>query len=121
MKHLLKRFFFTALMLFAIIGYSQEKTPEEKATILTKDMKAKIGFDEDAYTKIYPINLTFLNETEALKKEDNRAEKFKKLKQLNKERDTALKKLLSEEEFTKFKDYKAKNREKFKDRFRERR
>jgi hypothetical protein len=120
MNHL-KRFFFTALMFFAIIGYAQEKTPEEKATALTKDMKSKIGFNDDAYTKIYPINLHFLKETDILKKEESKAEKFKKLKQLDEDRDTELKKILTEEEFKKFKDYKTKNRKKFKDNYRERR
>ena len=106
-------------MFFAIIGYSQEKTLEDKATILTKDMKAKIGFNEDAYTKIYPINLHFLNEVETLKKKASRAEKFKKLKQLDEQRDTELKKILTEEEFKKFKDYKIENRKKIKNRFSE--
>jgi hypothetical protein len=99
---------------FLIIGLTasaQHKTPEERAKTLTDTMSAKLSLTEDAYKKVYDINLAFVTKSAALKKEDrDKSTKMTEMRTIGSERDTALKAVLSEEQYKEFKELKKENR-----------
>jgi len=106
-----------AFMFFTNIIFSQDKTNEEKASEMTKQMQTQIGFNDETYAKVYEENLNFVTNTQELKQSDaTKIEKFKSLKKYDETRDKALKEILTEEEFKLFIENKSKNRQSFKER-----
>lgn len=100
--------------------FSQEKsTAEESAETLTMEMQKKIGFSDEVRDQIYQINLEFVSETQKLKSDEDssKVSKFRTLKKLDSKRDDSLKKVLTEEEFKAFKEFKTENRQSFKERY----
>lgn len=108
------------LLVFTTYSFSQDKTAEEKALEITKNMKEQINFSDDKEAKVNAINLDFINQTEKIKTEEiSKISKFKSLKKADEERDIKLKEILSKEEYELFKDNKSKNRKKIKDKIKE--
>lgn len=108
------------LLVFTTYSFSQDKTAEEKALEITKNMKEQINFSDDKEAKVNAINLDFITQTEKIKTEEiSKISKFKSLKKADEERDIKLKESLSKEEYELFKDNKSKNRKKIKDKIKE--
>jgi len=115
---------FLVLMVICLIGQivlSQEgDSLEEKATNLTSNMQEKIGFSADVKSKVYDINLKFINDSHKLKSDEtSKLEKFKSLRKLDNERDDSLKEIFTKEEFEAFQKFKEENRETMKEKFKE--
>ncbi|WP_053971413.1 hypothetical protein [Mangrovimonas sp. ST2L15] len=110
--------FLAIVMLFVGKSYAQDQTPEEKATALTENMQEQIGFSDETYKKVYEVNLTFATKTQSLKTQDlSKMKKFQALKDLDEERDTSLKQILTEDEYDAFQDHKKENRKTMKEKF----
>ncbi len=111
------------VMLFAMVNsiYGQDKSNEERAKMLTENMKKNLSLTEDQYEKAYNINLAFMNKaTQVRNSGGGRLAKARKLKDADGERDKMLKGVLTDEQYKKFKEQKAENREEMKKRMKER-
>lgn len=106
-------------MLLGSYSFSQDDmSNEERATETTKMMQTQIGFNEETYAKVYDVNLQFVTKNQELKQSDvSKFKKFNALKKHDKERNKALKDILTKDEYKAFKKHKSDNRSAFKDRF----
>lgn len=106
----------------AIPAVAQDKSNEDRARALTDHMKEKLLLSDEQYSKVYNINLSFVNKTSGLRNSGGgRLAKARKLKDADGERDKALKGVLTDEQYKTYKSQKEENREEFKKRLKERR
>lgn len=102
------------LLFFGLIlvntAFSQEQSVEDKAKEMTETMQGQIGFNKETSAKVYDINLSFVEDLQDVKANENsKIKKFKAIKSLQKEREDALGKVLTEAEFEAFEKYKKEN------------
>lgn len=111
------------LVLFVLLGnfaFSQEISNEDKAIEMTQNMQEQIGFSDEAYAKVYDVNLEFVNKTQELKQRDvSKFKKFKALKKMDDKRNKDLKDVLTKAEYELFEKNKSDNRKAFKDRLKD--
>jgi len=101
-----------------INAQEKQKTPEEKATLMTQTLKEQIQFSDEKEEEVYEINLKFVNDLKTVKEKDiSKYKKVKELKALDNERNNALKDVLTEGEYKLYKDNKPKNRKAFREKF----
>jgi DNA-binding helix-hairpin-helix protein with protein kinase domain len=109
-----------ALFLFVSASVFAQSTPDEKAKALTDRQKTQLTLTDDQYKQVYDINLDFINKLGAVKEDGGgKMAKFKKLKELDKNRDASLQKVLTEEQFKKFQTVKQETREEMKEKYKE--
>lgn len=101
--------------------YAQDKSNEERAKMLTENMKKNLSLADDQYEKAYTINLAFVTKASQIRNSGGgRLGKARKLKSADGDRDKMLKGVLTEEQYKKFKEQKAENREEMKKRYEQR-
>lgn len=120
----MKSFFTAGLLLFfmsvAGASFAQDSKKETRAKALTDTMKTQLALNADQYNQVYTINLDFITKMAALKEDGgSKMSKFSKLKSIDKERDSALKGVLTTEQFKSFEEFKKANREEMKARRKE--
>jgi hypothetical protein len=111
------------VMLFVLMNalYAQDKSNEERAKMLTENMKKNLALADDQYEKVYTINLVFVTKASQIRNSSGgRLGKARKLKSADGDRDKMLKGVLTEEQHKKFKAQKAENREEMKKRYEQR-
>lgn len=112
--------FISAIMLVCAPAFAQEKaqqkTPEEKAKMMSDKMKTELVLNDEQYQKVQEINLDFATKTKDIKKEgSDKSAWIEKIKPLEEERTTALKGVLTPEQFTKYESLKEAMKGKMKD------
>ena len=121
MKNVLK---VASILLFVagltISGKAQTEalaSPEERAQMQTAIMTEALTLTEDQVPLVEDINLKYSEKVEEIRKKDtSRREKFKAIRQLMKEKDTELKKVFTETQYSVYQKKKAALREKIKER-----
>jgi hypothetical protein len=110
------------LFLFLSISgasFAQETKKEQAAKMLTDTMKTQLSLNDDQYKQVYDINLDFISKLGAAKQDaGGKMAKFKKMKEVDQDRDAAMKKILTEDQFKSFQEHKKENRKELKDRYR---
>jgi hypothetical protein len=105
------------VLLSATAVNAQDKSNEERAKTLTERMKENLTLNDDQYQKVYTINLAFVNKAGGVRDSGGgRLAKARKLKDADGERDKMLKGVLTDEQYKKYKEQKAKNRKEMKKR-----
>ena len=107
------------LLLFTVNGMAQDKAVAA-AKAVTESMKEQLSLNDSQYTKVLGINHNYLQR--AIENRDSgksKIDKAKKLKELDDDRDTKLKSVLSEEQYKKYVATKTENRKKLKEHFQE--
>ncbi|MBN8785866.1 MAG: hypothetical protein J0I84_02120 [Terrimonas sp.] len=98
----------------------QHKTPEEKAKMMSDKMKTALTLTDEQYQKVQAINLDFATKSKDIKKDGaDRSAWMEKIKPLEEERNTALKGVLTPEQFTKYESLKEEMKGKMKDKQKE--
>ncbi|MFT3748872.1 MAG: hypothetical protein QM768_11165 [Agriterribacter sp.] len=98
----------------------QHKTPEEKAKMMSDKMKTTLTLTDEQYQKVQAINLDFATKTKDIKKDGTDKNSWiEKVKPLEEERTTALKGVLTPEQFTKYESLKEEMKGKMKDKQKE--
>ena len=101
-------------------GKMQQKTPEERAKMMTDKMKTELTLTDDQYQKVQAINLDFATKSKDLRKDGaDKGSWAEKMKPLDEERTTALKGVLTPDQFTKYESMKNSMKGKMKDRHKE--
>ncbi|MFP9098745.1 hypothetical protein ACLI09_06810 [Flavobacterium sp. RHBU_24] len=108
----LKKMLLAAAMLLCISLASAQDKSIDGAKAVTSYMKEKLSLNDSQYTKVYNVNLTFLQKVEENAQKNKGADKIKKLRALEDERDTKLKSVLSEDQYKNYVGNKAANRKK---------
>lgn len=109
----------TAFFLFIGSSFAQDSRKDQGAKALTDTMKTQLSLNDDQYKQVYDINLDFISKVASVKQDgDSKMAKFKKLKSIDGDRDAALKKVLTDDQFKDFQAYKQENRKEMKARFR---
>ncbi|GAB3795153.1 hypothetical protein GCM10028819_10750 [Spirosoma humi] len=84
----------------------QDKTPQERATFQTEMMKSKLGLDSMQVSEVQAINLKYALKNEPiLKSGDSKLSKFKQLRSSQKEKESALKKVFTPEQYKQYQDF----------------
>jgi len=114
-----------ALLVLVLVSmnvlYAQDKSNEERAKMLTGNMKKNLALSDDQYEKAYTINLAFVTKASQIRNGGGgRLGKARKLKSADGDRDKMLKGVLTEEQYKKFKEQKKENREEMKKRYEQR-
>lgn len=105
-------------LLIAGASFAQDGSADQKAKALTDRMKTQLTLNDDQYKQAYDINLNFVTKLGGIKEDaGSKMSKFKKLKSVDEERDAALKKVLTEQQFKEFQTQKKENREEMKARY----
>jgi hypothetical protein len=113
-------FILTMFLFFAGAAFAQDGTPEKKATALTDRMKTQLTLTDDQYKQVYDVNLDFVTQLGALKADaGSKMSKFRKMKTIDNDRDAALKKILSADQFSTFQTNKEENRKEMKEKYKE--
>ncbi len=102
-------FIITAILFTALNIRAQEK--KELPQQMTDKMKTQLSLSEEQYPKVLAANEQFISQMSAMKDGGgSRLSKLKKLKAIDSERDKALKKVLTEEQYAAFQEQKKENR-----------
>ena len=105
------------LLLFTTNAHAQDRAVEGAKTV-TAHMKEQLSLNDSQYTKVYAVNLEFLQKAMDNKKADKtKVQKAKRRKALDEERDTKVKSVLTDEQFKIFIANKAENRKKLRQHF----
>lgn len=81
------------------------KTPEERAKTLTEKMKTTLSLTDEQYPKIEAINLKYAEKNQSLRSSSKgKLSKYKSLKSSLKDRDKEMKKVLTPEQYEKYKE-----------------
>ena len=90
-------------MSLSALAQHQKPTPEERATKMTDRMKTELSLDDQQYQKVHAINVKYAEKTaEVRSKRGDRQEILTAMREINKERRSELKSVLSEEQMQKF-------------------
>ncbi|MFP9112996.1 hypothetical protein ACLI1A_03590 [Flavobacterium sp. RHBU_3] len=112
---LFKKALFTGILtlLFAVTVSAQEAVkPEDGAKALTSYMKEKFTLNDSQYTKVFSVNLAFMQKTLENNNKTNKVEKLKKQRAIEEERDTKLKSVMSDDQYKLYIATKAQDRKK---------
>lgn len=107
------------LMMFTLNAAAQDKAGTG-AKAVTENMKEQLSLNDSQYSKVLGINHSYLQR--AIENRDSgksKIDKAKRLKELDDDRDTKLKSVLSEEQYKKYVATKMENRKKLKEHFQE--
>lgn len=104
-------FILTVTILFAALsGHAQEKSHAQK---MTDKMKTELSLTEEQYPRVLAANEQFAAQVAALKDGGgSRLSKLKKFKAMDEDLEKALKNILTEEQYTNYREQKKKNRAK---------
>lgn len=92
-------------------------TPQQRATVLTKLMQEKLGLSSDTLQKVSAINLAYANKAQPVIQGANRPlEELREMKEIDEQKDAALKNVLSPAQFEQYQAAKAELRQKFEQR-----
>jgi hypothetical protein len=95
----------------------KKTTPQQRATLLTKLMQEKLGLSGDTLQKVSAINLEYANKTQTiLQSADRPLEEMREMKQLDEQKDAALKQALSADQFQQYQSAKQELRQQFEQR-----
>ncbi len=109
----LKKLVFTAALMFVFtINVSAQEKTIEGAKAVTSYMKEQLSLNDSQYTKVYNVNLDFLKKVSDNNAKNKGADRVKKLRALEDERDTKLKSVLNETQYKTYVGNKAANRKK---------
>ena len=103
-----------ACVLFSASAFAQQvkHTPEEKAKRITDSLKTNLSLTDDQYTKIYDLNLAYVNKVKALRQQDGSKEDKKgDFKDLHKSHSKDLSDILTSDQLAKFKSMQKEKRE----------
>ncbi|WP_412469279.1 hypothetical protein [Pedobacter sp. KLB.chiD] len=107
------------LMLFCQLAAAQNtktlknKTPEERAQLLTKLMKTRLSLDTGQLARLKVINLKYALKNEPIIKSDaGKLAKLKQFKALQKEKNAELKKVFTAEQYNQYQAFEAEMKEK---------
>ncbi|MEY4604291.1 MAG: hypothetical protein RIT43_1583 [Bacteroidota bacterium] len=106
-------FFLTALLLSCVnVALSQDKTPEERAKILTEKMTKSLLLSTEQQEKVLSLNTGVAQKNEAIRKNVNMNEEQKKeaIKGNLEGRKSGLQLILNEEQFKKYERMEAKRK-----------
>jgi hypothetical protein len=107
-------------LFFTGVSFAQDNSADQKAKALTERMKTQLTLNDDQYKQVYDINLDFVTKLGTVKEEGgSKMSKFKALKTIDGDRDAALKKILTAQQFKDFQTHKKENREEMKARYKE--
>jgi anion-transporting ArsA/GET3 family ATPase len=102
------------MMLFSQLAAAQNtnalknKTPEERAQLLTSLMKTRLNLDTGQLAQIQTINLKYALKNEPIIKSDaNKLTKLKQLKALQKKKEDELKKVFTAEQYKQYQAFEA--------------
>lgn len=111
----LKHFLAAVVMLLSVNAIAQDKATEG-AKVVAMHMKEKLVLNESQYGKVLEINKTFLQKVIAIKGSAvTKAEKVKKVRALNDERDAKLKSVLTDDQYKVYAASRAENRQKLRE------
>jgi hypothetical protein len=92
-------------------------TPEQRATVLTELMEKRLGLSGNTLQQVSQINLEYANKVQPiLQSADRPLREMRELKDIDAQKDTALKGVLSAAQFQKYQAAKAELRRKFEQR-----
>ena len=99
---------------FAQLAALKKTTPDQRATVLTKLMQKKLGLSGDTLHKVSAINLEYANKVQPiLQSADRPLQEFREIKQIDEQKDGALKGVLSATQFQQYQAAKAQLRQQF--------
>lgn len=108
------------LLFLTVVGssFAQDVSKEQKATVLTDSMKTRLLLNDDQYKQVYAINLDFMTKVATVKESSSgKIAKLQKLKSMDDDRNSSLKKILTESQFKDFLIYKEENKNEMKSRY----
>jgi len=107
------------LVLFSGNAAAQDKAAAG-AKKVTEHMTDQLSLNESQNSKVFSINYAFLQKAiENIESGKTKVDKAKRLKELDDDRDTKLKSVLSDEQFKKYIATKTENRKKIREHFQE--
>jgi Spy/CpxP family protein refolding chaperone len=113
------------MLIAAGTGYSQSKmTEEEKEEAIARHQAymEKLNLTEEQKPKVEEINMTYFEGLSSIKKTNgSKLEKYRSFKSLSSTRDEEMKKVLTKEQYTIYKENQQEQRENFKERRRKNR
>lgn len=78
----------------------KNSTPEERAQFQTEWMKTELALDSVQVEKVHAINLKYANKLEGIKNSSgDRRQKFQKFQKLSAEKDSELKKVVTDQQY----------------------
>jgi hypothetical protein len=114
---------FAALLLWlsttasAQLAALKNTTPQQRATLLTKLMQNKLGLTGNTLQQVSAINLEYANKVQPiLQGADRPLEELREIRELNEQKDAALQKVLSPDQFQQYQAAKAELRQRFEQR-----
>ena len=116
-----------AALLFALgapasaqLAALKNTTPQQRATVLTKLMQKRLGLSGSTLEQVSKINLEYANKAQPiLQGADRPFEEMREMRDLDEQKDAALKNVLSPTQFQKYQAGKAELRQKFEQRITE--
>ena len=108
MKNVLKISLLLSFLMAVNVGFAQEASrSEQKAKKLTEGMHRQLNLTEDQQAKVMEINLNYTLKKQKLRQDQNEEKEVQQalIKSLKVDRVTALKEVLSEEQFQKMKEH----------------
>lgn len=95
----------------------KNSTPEQRAKVLTDLMKGKLDLTPEQAGKVADINLEYAKKMQPIiQGSEGPFEEMREARQINEQKEAALKKVLTTDQFTSFTAYKEELREKFEER-----
>jgi hypothetical protein len=95
-------------------------TPQQRATVLTKLMQKRLGLSGSTLEQVSKINLEYANKAQPiLQAADRPFEEMREMRDLDEQKDAALKNVLSPTQFQQYQAGKAELRQKFEQRIME--
>jgi Spy/CpxP family protein refolding chaperone len=109
MKNLILFIAISLVSLTSIKAQDNREMPpaKERAEMQTELIAEKLELTYDQKTKVYDINLSSALKMDKLKEIEDRTQKFKQFRTIQLEKDEQLKKVLTKEQFKKYKKFKA--------------
>jgi hypothetical protein len=106
---------FIMALVFTVTAAAQDKAAEG-AKAVTTQMKEQLTLNDAQYTKVYDVNLTFLQKAAKSKEAGGtKQDKTKKLRALEEERDTKLQSVLTETQYKMYAASRANNNKKLRE------
>ncbi len=97
-----------------------DKTPNEKAELITEKQKEKLNLDAAQEEAMYALNLKYINEMEDIMQAGRSFSTMRKLKKMRGEKDKEMKKVLTKEQYKIYEDLKKEIRDEMKAAIKER-
>ncbi len=119
----MKNLVFTLLLVAASVSgvfaqdSTQNKTPEERATLQTEWMKENLQLNDEQLSVVEELNLEYAEKMEEVRSVQGNMQKLKKARSISDEKDAKLEEIFSEEQFSKYQDMKKELRGMAKERY----